>query len=72
MIIPQFLKGQSEIFIENKGQFPNKVKAYAALNIGNVWLCNDGLWLHFWNTDDVMKIHDRAIEVPKLLLTVFN
>lgn len=62
MITPQLLKGQSEIFIENKGQFPEKVKAYASLNIGNVWLCNDGLWLHFWNTDDVMKIHDRSLE----------
>ena len=38
---------QSEIFVENKGQFPSKVKAFAALNIGNVWLCDDGLWFHF-------------------------
>ncbi len=53
---------QSEIFVENKGQFPSKVKAFAALNIGNVWLCDDGLWFHFWNTDKIMDLHDRNTE----------
>lgn len=57
---------QSEIFIENKGQFPSKVKSFASLNVGNVWLCNDGLWLHFWSADDIMKIHDRTTEKTKI------
>ena len=53
---------QSEIFVENKGQFASKVKAFAALNIGNVWLCDDGLWFHFWNTEKIMELHDRNTE----------
>ena len=53
---------QTEIFIENKGQFPNKVKAFAALNIGNLWVCEDGLWFHFWDTDKIMEIHDKSLE----------
>ncbi len=56
------LFAQSEVFIENKGQFPPKVKAFAALNIGNFWLCDDGLWFHFWDAEKIMEIHDKSAE----------
>ncbi len=62
LICANFTLAQTEVFVENKGQFPAKVKAFAALNIGNLWVCEDGLWFHFWNTDKIMEIHDRAIE----------
>ncbi len=60
------LFAQSEIFVENKGQFPAKVKAFAALNIGNVWLCDDGLWFHFWNTEKIMDLHDRNTQQAEI------
>lgn len=57
---------QQEVFVPNRGQFPENVQAYSALNIGNSWICNDGITFQFWDPKKIMEIHDRAIESTKI------
>jgi hypothetical protein len=48
--------------VPNKGQYPNKVIAKAPLTVGDVWICNDGFWFQFYDTNDIEKLHDRTHE----------